>query len=129
MKTLILDEKTWRCGGEYTNLKNGRGKFSTPSQLINPQGRLCCLGQFSLQLNKSLKKKNLIDCNEPSDLNCEVKDLNQASWDAEYFINTNLSQKAMNINDNTNTTITEKVKKLRELFAQSGYRVVFRKRK
>ena len=128
MKKLILDESKWRCGGDSPNPKNRRGKIGTETQLLNEQGRMCCLGQFSLQLNKKLKKKDILELAEPVELRTDIPPLNERS-DYGYIRNTSLSKAAMLINDTEETSVEEKVKKLKELFVENGFKIVFKRQK
>lgn len=115
MKKLILDYSTWRCGGNDLN-KLGIGDTC----LINKEGFMCCLGQFSLQLSKVTKGEMLAE-GEPSDLPMVIPDLSE--FDDGSYYSTVLSDDAIGINDNPNTTPSDKVKELKTLFSKSGYEI------
>lgn len=117
MKTLILDYSKWRCG-VYGNYQLGKGN----TLLNNIEGFQCCLGQFSLQLNKNLTKDMLISLGEPNDLDVLVETLTRIG-DYNDFENTDLSDKAININDAELTTPQEKIVLLKELFEKEGYSI------
>lgn len=117
MKQLTLDIKTWRCGGEGEN-RLGDGK----TLLLNNKGFMCCLGQFSLQLNSTLKPENILDKAEPNDLSYEIPSLTEER--DERFKNTFLSTKAMEINDDVDTTSKEKIEELQNLFWEKDYEII-----
>ena len=123
MKTLILDYSKWRCG---RNGKNKLGKGET--FLCNKSGYMCCLGQFSPQLNIKVKKEDLKFLAIPSDLSKEIPFL--TSFYHFTHRDSDLSRQAININDDTKTTPEEKIKLLRELFKEYGLiiRVINRKK-
>lgn len=125
-KELILDENIWRCGEltEFESPTTSRGVDAT--MLVNDEGEMCCLGQFSLQLNKKLIVDDLLSHADPHDISKKIPLLNRKN---NRWYNTNLSTKAIAINDDPNTTIIQKVKALRELFAKKGYKIRFKRRK
>lgn len=47
-KTLTLDLKKWRCGGDY-GVKGESSLGRGETELLNKQGCMCCLGQFAEQ--------------------------------------------------------------------------------
>jgi hypothetical protein len=128
-KTLILDESIWRCGEEgYINyddendvrdVKRGVGD----TLLKNDKGFLCCLGQFSVQLDKSTKNYILGEGN-PEDLNKVIPLLTKKVQGK--IINTSISTKAININDSTTLTVPEKVSRLKSLFKRRGVKIIFK---
>lgn len=126
MKKLILDIKTWRCGGQYTSEENGTGQGYT--ELLNTLGYRCCLGQFLPQIDKSIKKKNLLESLTPSDLiyseqNALIILRGYEEERPKCATNSKLTEEAMNINDNMITTIEQKIYKLKELFAEYNYEI------
>lgn len=110
-RKLILDYSKWRCGDITTKHNFGQGI----PLLQNIEGFQCCLGQFSLQLNENLTEESLINAVEPQDLNQKIE-LLVYKVKSKYF-NTDLSEKAIVINDATGTTPAEKIVLLKELFA------------
>lgn len=123
MKTLILDESKWRCGSDSKSLKIRRGRGET--RLLNKEGYMCCLGQFSLQLNKNLRKEDIFHLFWTEDIEKKVPLLNKKC--NSYICSTKLAEKAIMINDSVFTTVEEKVKKLRGLFKKEGYRIIFKR--
>jgi hypothetical protein len=57
MKILVLDESIWRCGDDAKDPNKSRGTGYT--KLLNEEGYMCCLGQFSLQLSPELRKVDI----------------------------------------------------------------------
>ena len=128
MKTLILDESIWRCGGYSNNdgldIKRGVGITC----LENSQGYRCCLGQFILQLDKTIIERLTVDDkSSPIDLGIKIPLLTKKQ--NGILKDTELSIAAMNINDSEYITVKEKVKKLKALFKRRGVKIVFRKDK
>jgi len=131
MKTLILDYKKWRCGGLYYTFldykENGLGDCKT--RLYNPitenSHNYCCLGIFSSQLNPSIKRKDLVDRAYPCSLGCHIPLLTKGSDNIGYM-DTGFSVKAVEINDDKNTTVPEKMKALRSLCSKYHYKLEFK---
>jgi len=121
-KTLILDEATWRCGQDSCS-KNSRGYSETC--LENDKGFLCCLGQFSRQIDKKIG--DMVDLFEPCEINAVVSLLTKKEGCS--IVNTKLSKSAMEINDDETTTVEEKVKKLKTIFKRRGVSIIFKRKK
>lgn len=117
MKTLTLDYKKWRCGS-YGGKDTAHGRGST--NLLNKEGYMCCLGQFSTQLNPKVKLKDILNISAPSCLDKLIPALSKNKLDVQ---DTNLSDSAMAINDDSNISIEQKIKKLKSLFQKKGYRI------
>jgi len=124
MKELILDYKKWRCGGDNDGI-NALGLGDTC--LLNDEGFMCCLGQFSKQINEDLRNNNILGIGEPEDIAIHIHDLNFVDNDAEAenngYSNTNLTYLAININDNEDTTPQEKIVFLTNLFKEHDYEI------
>lgn len=120
---LTLDYKKWICGQPDDNDSvkvNCHGKGYT--KLLNERGFQCCLGQFIEQAG--CKKLALRDKSYPRNIKSPIIGLNRKfSHSYTGFTDTKLSIKAAGINDNKDTTITEKVIQLRKLFASKGYTI------
>lgn len=105
-KVLILDCKTWRCGGdehlEKTPLENCLGKGETV--LLNKEGYMCCLGQFSLQVNPELKSKDILFKGAPDVVECDLGFLQ-----GNHCNNSDFSNIAVEINDDDTTTLQQKL--------------------
>jgi hypothetical protein len=129
---VMIDRARWRTGNRSKN-QTGEGE----TVLLNSQGYMCCLG-FCLQASK-VAKKYLAFSNTPmravraAQLKGEVKNANlfrsqgvQALVDsADIVANTDLTAKAIRINDNRLTTPKQKEKELLELFKESVFEIEF----
>jgi len=119
MNKLILDYSKWRCGKDG---ENSLGEGST--LLLNDEGFFCCLGLFSPQLNPDITEAELIGTGEPGDLATLVPLLNQEWDDGENdLVSTGLSEAAIEINDDDQSTPEKKIAQLKELFAPVGYEI------
>lgn len=108
MKTIKINRAKWITGGD--------GKYSTGKgsvKLFNKFSNKCCLGFITCQVSKR-STKLIKDTISPGDLNFSVKFLNQLFLQRR--INTEISNKAMDINDNEKTTPQKKEKQLKKLF-------------
>jgi hypothetical protein len=115
--TLIIDASIWRCGldGYYGN-NNKLGEGAT--LLLNHDGFMCCLGQITCQLRPDIPKEALLGQPYPSRLMFGDIPLLKKKG-----VNTQLSDDAVKINDNSKTTINEKIFELKSLFKEHGYRI------
>lgn len=122
MKKLILDVSKWRCGGEKESL-NRLGEGAT--NLLNHEGYMCCLGQFALQLGAT--EDNIRNIGVPEETTILIEPLNELLEETDCiegrYYNTTLSNEAVTINDDENTTPLAKIEKLKELFANHGYEI------
>lgn len=115
MKILTLNYATWRSGGAGYN-STGTG----PTFLKNGDGFMCCLGGFSLQLNKDLKSDDISYLNTPACTKKEIPFMTKRGV-AEILTNSDLSEKAMVINDNESSTTEERIELLKKLFKEYGF--------
>lgn len=111
---IIIDRSKWRTG---VNGPNATGKGST--YLLNDGGYKCCLGFITQQITK----KGIRSLSEPSDCNFSVPCLNK--YETDTYINTDLSQDAMNINDAHDTTLKEKEAALKKMFKNTPISLKF----
>jgi len=130
-KVLILDESKWICGspdvkfGEMSHLTT-RGEGST--RLLNDEGYMCCLGQFAKQLNPKITEGDLLNFGDFNNFHIKIPFLTRRTkW--KETTNSGISSIAISINDDTETKIEEKVKKLRSLFKTKGYKLIFKRKK
>jgi hypothetical protein len=124
----IIDRSKWRCGGHG---KHQRGVGLT--ELLSPEGYMCCLGQVCEQLGASpshLRKQSApqrlfrmlsADPREAS----EIEKLFVCRSEDGHIIATTLSQLAMSINDNGGLTDAEREAQLTKLFADHGHAIEF----
>ncbi len=123
-KELVLNYRTWICGQPdiNENKKNCHGKGFT--SLLNKEGFMCCLGQFSKQAK--CKKEDLLYVSMPEELDKLIVGLTKKKknmfGDLD-IIDTKMSERAININDDEDTTIIEKVRGLRKTFGRNGYTI------
>ena len=121
-QTFTIDCNTWRCGdnGKY---KLGEGNTA----LLNKKGYMCCLGQVALQLD--VHEADLLGKGEPDQLDIDIELLtiryNGDEEELSIIANSELSSDAMRINDSTESTVSQKMKELKELFNDNGYGLEF----
>ena len=85
MKKLILDYYKWRCGGDGEGKKGcSLGKGYT--QLLNNEGFMCCLGQFSFQLNENIKEQDILEYGEPGEIDKKIIGLNYKKENNFFYI-------------------------------------------
>lgn len=113
---ITIDRSKWRTGDHG---ENATGKGETA--LINKQGYKCCLGFVAQQAGPRQALKGI---GEPSGCQKHIKGLTVVNQ-YNNFKNTQLTFNAMNINDDESTTPRQKEKKLRTLFKNSPYQLVF----
>ena len=117
----VLRIDQWRCGkdGPYSL---GIGE----TQLRNDQGFLCCVGQWTEQVEGKELEPN--EAGEPACLERDIEYLTimieDYAIDFGYLsriTNTNLASDCMSINDTETTTVAEKIKLLHNRLAQDGH--------
>lgn len=113
-KTLTIDCERWARGG-----KGG------DSRLLNRRGKMCCLGFDALACGADRKMIRNI-CN-PEQLALTQIHLSRLVRIREQFMprNTKICEKMIFVNDDDSTTDTDRMTKLRALFAKIGVRVRF----
>ena len=105
IRTVVIDRAKWRTG---MSSKNATGIGET--ELLNDEGYMCCLG-FICKAHK-VGVKNL---GTPVDTNRKIPFLTER--DIFYVLtDTDLSERAISINDTGDTTRQVKEKKLKTLF-------------
>lgn len=108
----ILDMAKWRCGQEHPTNSLGKG----PTALLNNEGYMCCLGQFSKQVDGTTDA-DLRCAGEPSQLKESFfKDTNVFNY------NTELANESIRLND-SGIRIPFKVKCLRLLYKDYGHTI------
>ena len=113
----ILDYSKWRCG--LSSEENSLGEGDT--LLCNAQGFMCCLGQFSLQVDKTLKQEDLLCVGMPSSLYRPIEGF--SSQGEQGSASTPLAASAVTINDDRDTTPQQKIKLLKTLFEKEGHTI------
>lgn len=112
-KELVLDCSKWICGHSSDPSENKLGEGETA--LLNDDGYMCCLGQFSKQaglIDDELRNNFVVE-----NLNKEVNDLCHEGY------GTQLAEDAMSINDMHGMTIKERIIELKKLFSAKGYKI------
>ena len=115
-RIFYLDYSKWRCGGE-----SNEGVYALNinyyTSLLNKEGKMCCLGQMSLQLGCSTK--DIYDLNSPEEISKKVYLLSEKKCE-----NSKFSISAISINDNSTTTINQKIASLRKLLKAKNYKLI-----
>lgn len=114
---LTLDYSKWICG-EGGPHQVGKGQVA----LLNRDGFMCCLGQWSLQLGCS--EDLILGRGEPGEVGVEIPGLCYQGDREEhviYYHDTKFSNDAIKINDDKNTTPEEKIKLLTDLCANNNF--------
>jgi len=130
-KKLTLDMSIWRCGkhsayygSSRDNDNTGTGQGNT--KLLNDEGYMCCLGQFAHQAG--VLKEELLDHSYPHELPKEfyveglVFDFNVE--DSFFPSSTDFAKEAITINDETETTVAEKIELLKKSCETYGRELV-----
>lgn len=118
-----IDRSKWRCGGPEDSLQTCRSHGKGITLLLNKEGFLCCLGQIALQMG--LAQKDIHDTSSPYKAwGCGDKLVPLLVTDGK-SINSTFSARAMGINDDVDTTLTEKEQKLIALGKEYGCTIDF----
>ncbi len=122
MKTLVLDYAKWRAGGHDYNGENPNVVGSGGIALLNKEGFMCCLGQFSPQLNPEVTEEDMLGNNNPCHLKKSIPLLNEYRHTV-FQSDTELARTAMQINDDNTLDTETRISKIKELFATVDYEV------
>lgn len=115
---ITIDRSRLRCGGSKSAAR-GIG----PTELLNEQGFMCCLGQIGLAMGVS--REALRGAARPSDITSEVADpadfellryLSSGPGRSRELNNTDLADSAMFINDDESIGDAQRESELVELF-------------
>lgn len=111
----VLDVAKWKCG------RTGRNALGDGlTGLLNPEGFSCCLGQFAQQMG--VPEKYLKGCSYPSSVS--RKDQAFLNYDESFIhegFDTDLTECCTRINDDTLTTVREKIAMLEIVLNQNGH--------
>lgn len=115
-----LDISKWRCGGEscHDEFRLGKGICG----MLNHQGFSDALGQFAIQLG--CNEDDLRKSRTPRRLAVrlgKIYDTNFVVEDEFGFMNTSLSDRLMDTNDDPATTIPEKIYNIRRVLEEHGH--------
>lgn len=112
----IIDRSKWRCGGDHVH-KNQKGIGAT--YLLNKEGFMCCLGQVAKQ--EGFSQEDILNKHEPKNLN-PIKDSITINKDGG---NSDLANKAININDDFDMSLPERESRLKKIFNSYGHTIKF----
>ena len=119
----VIDRSKWRCGGNGLN-SCGFG----PTNLLNNQKYMCCLGQMCVQLG--IKEKDISNHGNPEMIHQLIPILTKKT---EYFDDdcidvedTRFASLAININDDELLTPEERERKLKSLASKFKHTITFK---
>lgn len=112
-----INRASWRCGHSGPN-QHGIG----PTQLLNSEGFMCCLGQISLQLG--LDKEDILEKDCPHNIH-QTNILSRYDMGYYEYEDTELAKSAMDINDDGSISNQCREDALKILFAEAGHTVEF----
>jgi hypothetical protein len=119
---IVVDCATWRRGGNFPTTKNGKDCSANVAYgatcLLNSKGYKCCLGFAALQLGYT--KEDIFDMGGPSRLTGSANILR-----TEAGKNTDFSERAMSVNDDSLLNDRQRMKALQEIGRQYGVRFEF----
>jgi len=118
MKEYTIDRSKWVCGGKKYSKQLGM------PQLLNDQGRMCCLGQICKA--EGLEDKELFQSNYPDNIGREFV----PSWMMEdgIHVTSRTALRMQRVNDDKGLNQPQREKKLKELAATAGVRLKFKGR-
>lgn len=113
--------KKWRCGdtGKFGYESHGVGSTA----LLNDEGYMCCLGQCANQLG--VRKQKLLDRSTPEDIDFVLYKKRNIPVLTILGHDSKFSMHAIEINDESNTTLEQKEKLLKRLFSKFKHQVEF----
>lgn len=114
----VVDRSKWRCGGSRVTTKVGEGA----TRLLNLEGFMCCLGQCAIQLGKT--PYDILNKAMPHQIG-KITVLSKRHQNEDFPIDTQLSKRAAEINDDVTITLSEREKKLTRLFKRNHHDLVF----
>ena len=119
MKEYIIDRSKWVCGGKKYSKQLGM------PQLLNDQGRMCCLGQIC--------KADGVDEVDMFGVGSPNKSMSASTWmheeDADFgSMPTKEAVKMMRANDDNSLNQPQREKKLKELAGTVGIKLKFKGR-
>lgn len=108
-KILVLDVARWA--------RRTKSVSCGPSQLLNGEDNMCCLGQFCMQCG--VNKDSMLGLSGPDDLEpCSIQLMTYNKGNSRF------SSNAISINDDDTTDDFQKIKELEELCAENGVKLV-----
>lgn len=119
MKIYTLDYSKWRAGGAsclFSAIGTG------PTQMLNAQGFMCCLGQFAIQ--DGFSKEEILNKNSPAFLKKSYKFFIEDATPEFGFSNNSLSEALMTLNDDPLTTWRQKIFEMHALLKEHGIKLI-----
>lgn len=117
----VVDRSTWRFGG--SNYLHELGE----TRLLGNKGFMCCLGHCLINLG--IKKEDIDSLSKPDELDILAEPFNHLDTNIlrkkPAISNTELSIRAMSINDNLYFNNEHREKQLIELFKEYGHELSF----
>lgn len=119
-KTITIDRSKWCRGGRFAG-----DEGINDTALLTPAKTMCCLGFFCHQ--SGVPKKDLLIIGTPEAIPAKhyKKVTALVDIDDNYPNDSPFSNAAMEINDNTRIDEKTRERKLKRLFAENDYRIVF----
>lgn len=123
-KRFVVDRSKWRRGGRTNEETHGE------TSLLNSRGFMCCLGFVCIQ--QGLSEEDIRLEGEPCSLSEYSEEIDDAigglllnNDEEDGMVNSDLAQKAIDINDNESVTDAEREAALSSLFEKNGCEMVF----
>lgn len=110
-----LDVSKWRCGFESEN-KLGDGN----TMLLNDEGYMCCLGQFSQQCG--VLQDDLLYACMPDELS-DYPEIQEIFLDEDNYCNT-MTNNLVAINDRETITTDERIQEIINELNENGHELV-----
>lgn len=123
MAKFIIDRSKWRCGGSgFGGNVNRRGHGVT--YMLNLEGYMCCLGQVAKQLGVSdeAQRRKRNPCHVGAECLVGILITSTGSRGVE---DTDLADRAIEINDDKTIGPAERERLLAEHFATHGHEIEF----
>ena len=123
MTEFVLDVSKWRCGDESENpsVRLGEG----PTQMLNEEGYMCCLGQFAKQILGKIPSGlcTPVALADLVGLYSSVFVKKGICGDNLVYFHTQISHVLMSINDSSKSHWKEKIKDLHSYLGDLGHTI------
>ncbi len=116
MDKIVVERKKWL---------RGKRPWGSPSMLLNHSGEMCCLGFVAKQLCE-VDDISILGIREPSGLSNVVEPLNESCFVGhDRRVNSDLTEEAMLINDDSCMCDKEREERLIDLFKAHNIELLF----
>jgi hypothetical protein len=142
MANLTLNINQWLCGNKredregvigLNHLGNSEGVLLKENHPLSKEHSMCCIGQFLNQAG--IHEEYLLGYGQPSDFNHsnDHEDIDHSSYNQEianifflidedeHFSDTELANELMEINDDDQTTVFQKIKAIKQKLEHYGH--------